>query len=283
MTVGQLLKIGRDRLSGFTVNEGRIISGWCLERITGMDAAARLVSAEKTVSDDEAAEFLRSVDRCAGGEPVQYVCGFTEFYGNRIEVGPGVLIPRPETESLVDLVIDSCSEISSPRILDLGTGSGCIAVAIASAIHDSEVWAIDSSNAALVYATKNAADLGVTVVAADFLDPSTMESIPGGFDCVVSNPPYIPESEIRQLSTSITDHEPHEALFVGSDVLANYRAISALSIQKLVIDGLLVVEVHSDYAEAVESLFKSDGYWDVRITTDLAGKNRAVSGRKPGA
>ncbi|MEZ4806465.1 MAG: peptide chain release factor N(5)-glutamine methyltransferase [Flavobacteriales bacterium] len=213
--------------------------------------------------------------RLISGEPVQYVLGSVPFHGLSITVAPGVLIPRPETEEMVHRIISS--GVRPSCVVDIGTGSGCIALALKQAYPGAEVVGMDISEAALVIAEGNRKRLGLDVSfrRADVLD--TAFALPYGSDLVVSNPPYIPRAEENELEPHVKDHEPHIALFVeDDDPLLFHRAIAVRAGQALVQGGTLWFEAHHRYAEAVAAMVVEHGFSDVKLHADLSGRPRTI-------
>ena len=216
----------------------------------------------------------------AAGRPVQYVIGRCEFCGLEFEVGEGVLIPRPETEELVDLVCRGNS--SESRILDLCTGSGCIAVSIARRLGSHRVEAVDISEKALCYARRNAARAGVDVLfmRGDVLDGDIC-GFEGEYDAIVSNPPYIPTADMAEMHVNVTGYEPHEALFVPDDnALLFYRAIADAGRRLLGEGGRLYFEIYERLGDEVCALLREKGYRDVELHRDMNSKPRMVCCRK---
>ncbi len=214
-------------------------------------------------------------------EPVQYILGEAEFYGRKFKVDPSVLIPRPETELLVNEAIKYIKknqhEIS---ILDIGTGSGCIAITLALEVPQLRIFATDITAGALLTAKENAAQLGAEVrfTLHDILND---ELNFGPLDIIVSNPPYIAESEAVAMAPNVTAHEPPAALFVpDSDPLLFYRAIAKKAKAALKLGGIVIVEINERYGAQTAMLFQSIGFKEVKITQDLEGKDRLVSGNR---
>ncbi len=220
-------------------------------------------------------EILNCVRRILSGEPLQYVVGSTEFMSLEFYVAPGVLIPRPDTECLVELAI-GCIGDKCCSVLDIGTGSGCVAVSIAKYCKNSSVTSIDISDAALKIAETNVKNNKVSV---KLLNCDIMNSFPvSKFDYIVSNPPYIPTKVIAELDTNVKDFEPVTALDGGSDGLDFYRRIIDIAPLMLTPQGMLLLEVGHDQSESVSKLMKNT-FSDVTITKDFCGINRVVSGR----
>lgn len=218
--------------------------------------------------------------RVAAGEPIQYVLGVARFHGHNFKVTPAVLIPRPETEQLVDLIVSENTG-TDLRVLDLGTGSGCIAVSLARALKFAQVTAVDISEEALAVARDNAAALKVRVrfERADIL---TLRPAPASLDIVVSNPPYVCRSEAATMEPHVLRHEPHTALFVpDDDPLRHYRAILPFAAAALVPGGRLYLEVNRRYGGEVASLARGGGFDDVRLLNDFAGNPRFVAAVTP--
>ncbi len=212
---------------------------------------------------------------------MQYVIGRTDFFGREFKVDSRVLIPRPETEELVDRI--RRTERDARRILDVGTGSGCIAITLALELPTAEVAAIDLSADALEVARHNAAQLGAKV---DFRAGDALSSFDRlfdkPFDVVVSNPPYVPESDRKTMHCNVLEHEPEMALFVpDEDPLRFYRAIAQTSWQLLREGGALYFEIYHALADEMQSLVEQMGYEEVTIFCDLQEKPRMLCGRKP--
>lgn len=223
--------------------------------------------------------FEAMAAQLAAGRPVQYVVGHTEFYGHRFAVREGVLIPRPETEELVSWVVHD--ERRARALLDVGTGSGCIAASLALALPGAEVCAADLSDAALAIAAENCRTLGarVTLRKADALG-GLDEIFPGPFDTIVSNPPYVPQSDLAAMHANVREYEPREALFVpDDDALQFYRAIARAGRRMLRPGGKLYFEIYERSAEQMRLLLGEEGYTDTEVREDLNGKPRMVCSR----
>lgn len=208
--------------------------------------------------------------------PVQYIIGSSEFAGVDFEVSDAVLIPRPETEELVDWV---ASEVGNEAtILDVGTGSGCIAIAFARAVKGSSVWAFDISHEALAVARRNGAKYAPNVqfVEGDALSDFSV-LFPEKFDAVVSNPPYIPDSDRELMRRNVTDYEPHTALFVpDNDPLLFYRSIARTARKMLKSEGKLYFEIYESLAEEMQTMLRSEGYDEIVVREDFRGKPRMI-------
>ncbi len=244
------------------------------------DAEAKFLTDPREVTDIEGVE--RAAEELAAGRPVQYVIGETDFCGLSFVVREGVLIPRPETEELVMLTERRAAAFDRPRILAVCTGSGCIAVALGHRIPTAETTALDISREALEIARENGRRLGVEVEWIEDDALGGMARLAGRrFDVIVSNPPYIPRSEMASMHRNVTGYEPHEALFVDdSDPLAFYRAIARAAVGMLSDGGSLLFEVHELLAERTAEAVCAEGFAEVRIEEDCFGKQRMVCGSK---
>lgn len=213
------------------------------------------------------------------GTPLQYVLGEAEFYGLTLKVTPDVLIPRPETEELVDLIVQQHQHSSTLRIWDLGTGSGCIAIALAKHLPQAEVFATDLSEAALTVARANAKANQVTITFAqhDMLDTAHLPFGDTPFDILVSNPPYIPDALRSTMHPNVVAHEPHSALFVPDDQpLLFYEALAQIGKCCLTPHGNVYAETFEGYHKELKELFLSQGYTDFQSLEDINGKKRMI-------
>ncbi|HEY6505327.1 MAG TPA: peptide chain release factor N(5)-glutamine methyltransferase, partial [Chitinophagaceae bacterium] len=220
-------------------------------------------------------EFIK---RLLAHEPVQYVLNEAWFCGLKFYVDKNVLIPRPETEELVEWVISNCKfPVDTLSILDIGSGSGCIPIFLKRKLRKAEVWSCDVSEAALRIAEKNAATLGADVnfLLLDFLDKEKRNKLPS-FDIIISNPPYIPEKGKQQMQLNVLSYEPHTALFVpDNDALIFYKAIAEFGKDHLTPAGTIYTEIHEDQGKAVSTLFESYGY-SAELKKDMQEKERML-------
>lgn len=263
----------------YSANEVDVFARRILYKVCGMDRVQFILSKDKTFSEAINSELKRIVERLSNHEPIQYILGEEEFYGNIFQVAPGVLIPRAETEELVDLIINDSKSGKSLRVLDIGTGSGCIAISLALNIQDAYVEAWDFSPAALVVANQNnqALKAGVETRLQDVFEDTAADGAP--FDVIVSNPPYVMDSEKMEMQHNVLDFEPHTALFVSdSDPLLFYRRISELGLKRLKKGGRIYFEINSLLGPETAELVSKIGYTDVRLIKDLFGKDRIVTG-----
>ena len=275
-TVGSLLDLYRSELTPvFGAAEARAVVRFVFEHAFGWDQAQVEANRTTTLSESELLKVYTPLTRLRNGEPLQYVLGHVRFMGMDIGVAPGVLIPRPETEELVDLIQRNGRTYA--RVLDIGTGSGCIALALKKHVPNAVVMGMDVSSDALSIARRNGEVLGLPVewIQQDVLDPSA--AIPSQLDLIVSNPPYVPRSEEVSLDPHVRYHEPHLALFVeDADPLLFYRVIAQRAWDLLVPSGELWFEGHYQYAEAVADMVKTQGYSNVRLLHDLSGSPRFI-------
>ena len=226
----------------------------------------------ESIKLDSFEEILDQINR---KEPIQYILGKAEFYERQFMVNNSVLIPRPETELLVRFVIDD--HVPTPTILDIGTGTGCIAITLALEIPSSEIYAIDISDDALAVAKQNAQNLKAKVHFSKW-DILSDKVINQKFDVLVSNPPYITEAEKRAMKSNVLDFEPHLALFVtDEDPLIFYRAIAKKGRSLLNPRGKVFVEINEMFGSNVSELFRLEGYSDIQILRDLDNKDRIVT------
>ena len=251
----------------------------CAEKL-GTTSYTHIVEPQTPVPDDRLAELEEDLRRLAGGEPIQYVLGVAEFCGHRFAVGPGVLVPRPETELLVADAVRLLREMDldrAPRVLDLCTGSGCIAWSVAREVHDAEVIGVDLSETALGYARRQfPGETGPTFLQADVLD--TEQDFPyGTFDLIVSNPPYVLERERAQMRPNVLEHEPALALFVpDDDPLRFYRAVARWAQRFLRPGGAGVVEINETLGPETAAVFRDAGLKNVQNVPDFYEKIRFV-------
>lgn len=230
---------------------------------------------DREITDFTASRIDAVVSKVLAGEPVQYAVGKARFMGNDFEVSPAVLIPRPETAALVDMITDDFGSRSDLSVLDIGTGSGCIAISLGRALPFSKVEGIDISGDALAVARDNAKSLGVSVDfhKADILN-AAVPAVPV-YDIIVSNPPYVCESEASGMDARVLDYEPHTALFVpDSDPLLFYRAIARYAAKALRSGGRLYFEINSRFGNEMQAMLKDEGFSDVLIRRDFRGLDR---------
>lgn len=281
MTVGEIYRSLRDTAAQITDgHEATAIARSVMETVMGMQPVDLVTRSGEEVMPSTAARIAGIAARIAKGEPVQYVVGEAWFHGLRLHVAPGVLIPRPETSQLVDMITDIAGDRPDLDIIDLGTGSGAIAVALARSLRFPHVAAVDISTDALDIARKNAAELGVNIafIEADMLKS---ESLPRGpWDIVVSNPPYIAPAEAADMERRVLDYEPHLALFAPEgDPLCFYRAAARYAASTLKNGGILAFEINPDYADDLKKMLRQAGFSDVELRRDFCGRLRFAIAR----
>lgn len=259
--------------SGLVPLEAKLL----LAHVLGRDRAWLAAHADEAVTREQAKTLDALARRRREGEPVAYLIGRREFYGLDLEITPDVLIPRPETELLVELALARLPADLEVRVLDLGTGSGAVALAIAAARRKAHVVGADVSSPALALATRNAARLGIRNVS--FVESDWFEALPRErFDLVVGNPPYVAAGDSHLVEGDLR-HEPQQALTPGGDGLGAIRAIVAAAPAHLARGGWLLLEHGHDQADAVGALFRDAGFADVGAARDLAGILRVSYGR----
>jgi len=211
------------------------------------------------------------------GKPLQYVLGYTEFYGLRFVVNPATLIPRPETEELVEWILNSVDKTKSISILDIGTGSGCIPITLKKNLPHAHISAIDISHEALQTAKINAE---LNEVEIDFLEADILKDlqpITHNLQLIVSNPPYVTPTDKTQMHVNVVDFEPHTALFVPQeDPLLFYKAIADFAITNLSTDGLLFLEINESYGQETIELLSSKGLKSIELKKDMSGRDRMI-------
>jgi len=278
-TVAEALLEGAALLRGAGLAEARREAGSLLAHATGRDRTFLLTHPEERLAPESLSEFRRAIGRRAAGEPLQYITGRQEFYGLEFEVTPDVLIPRPETELLVGAALELLRETPAPVACDVGTGSGCVAVALLHERPEARAHALDISAAALAVAARNAARHGVaarlTPLVSDCFDALRGRE-PTRFHAVLSNPPYVAERDLPALQREVRDHEPRAALTPGGDGLSVIRRLVAESPQFLEPGGHLLFEIGFDQHERVRALVDPRVWTLVGIREDLQGIPRTV-------
>lgn len=280
MVVRGLLQSAAERLKEAGVDTPILDAEVMLSRTLNRTRTELLAHPESRVPSESVEKFLQWTARRSAREPLAYIIGEREFFGLSFHVTRDVLIPRPETETLVETALADLDGVTAPIIADIGVGSGAVAVSIARARPDAAVYGTEFSAAALEIARTNTVRLGlgkqVTLLRGDLLSP--LEGLL--FDVVVSNPPYVPSAEISRLQPEVAMYEPAEALDGGPDGLDCHRRLAAEAPAYLKPGGLLAVEVGMGQADAVEELFRSNCFLNVRSVRDLSRIPRVVSGIK---
>lgn len=261
-------------------SEAAQIATWIMEALTGKGKAEQRLYAELELNKEQQILWRYYLDELMQNRPVQYVLGESYFYGLKLYVDENVLIPRPETEELVEWAVNSITEntaIKHPLVLDIGTGSGCIAIAIKNTLAEAKVYAMDVDKGALSVAKKNAGlcNTEIHFVESDILDSSSAEHLPV-FDYIISNPPYITQEEKETILPNVLQYEPHKALFVtNNDPLQFYKAIEKFARRHLRERGLLFLELHRDFAVQAKEYFLDSG-WNCTMRKDMQDNLRMI-------
>jgi release factor glutamine methyltransferase len=280
-TVKSIKSYFKERLQGqFTESEIRsLIREAVMERLK-LTPADYLLSDDLLLSESDLLYFRSIVKRLQTNEPFQHIIGHTSFFGLKIKTDKRALIPRPETEELVEWILNSSTDLKNVRLLDLCTGTGCIALALKSNRPSWTIEACDLSDDALSLTKENGDqnELLVSFLKMDVLDPAAYASLSSNqYDIWVSNPPYIPEKERSEMHENVTVYEPGMALFVpNEDPLLFYRTIAEAGIKHLRKGGQLFFEIHERLGKETKALLESCGYRDVEIRNDLQGKERMI-------
>ncbi len=281
--VVSLLKTSADFLKQKGIDEARLNAEWMLAHVLGMKRFDLYLNFDRPVSPKERERYRELVRRRLSGEPLQYLLGETEFFGIPLKIDKRALIPRPETELLVEEVINELSKNDSPkRILDVGTGSGCVAIALAKSLKDSRLTAVDISTEALALAKENAEKTGtseqITFLEADALAPDFAQRFAEPFDALVSNPPYIPLAEKASVQKELL-REPERALFTQTG-FEFYEKLCADAQTLLKPNGLIAFELHADGSEKVKSIATQRGFKNIALKKDYSGHVRILLARK---
>jgi release factor glutamine methyltransferase len=277
MTIQEAEKKIRTTLSKiYDEGESAAISDWVIEHETGAKRSEWLARPNMQLPVEKENILNSHLQKLLRHEPVQYVLNETWFCGLKFFVNNNVLIPRPETEELVEWVIANCKfPVDRLSILDIGSGSGCISVSLKRKLRKAEVWGCDVSGEALEVARRNASSLNAAVNYRhlDFLDRQLWHTFPR-FDIIISNPPYVPESDKAEMQPNVLAHEPHTALFVPDEnALIFYEAIAEFASSHLTENGTIYTEIHENLAQGVINIFAKHGFI-TEIKKDMQGKDR---------
>lgn len=273
MNYRKLYETGKDRLEKAGIQEAALDARLLLEEVCRTDRNTLLVHGDRAVTEEEETQFRIFIDRRSTHEPLQQITGWQEFMGLRFSVTEDVLVPRQDTETLVEEVMRYLRD--GMEILDVCTGSGCILLSLLRYSNGCRGVGCDISEKALAVAGQNAKELGIS---AQFIQSDLFESIEGRFEYIVSNPPYIRKDMIPTLMEEVRDHEPLIALDGGEDGLDFYRKITREATEHLYSGGMLFFEIGYDQGEAVKLLMEEEGYEEVTVSQDLAGLDRVVYG-----
>lgn len=273
MNYRKLYETGKDRLEKAGIQEAALDARLLLEEVCRTDRNTLLVHGDRAVTEEEETQFRIFIERRSTHEPLQQITGWQEFMGLRFSVTEDVLVPRQDTETLVEEVMRYLRD--GMEILDVCTGSGCILLSLLRYSNGCRGVGCDISEKALAVAGQNAKELGIS---AQFVQSDLFESIEGRFEYIVSNPPYIRKDMIPTLMEEVRDHEPLIALDGGEDGLDFYRKITREATEHLYSGGMLFFEIGYDQGEAVKLLMEEEGYEEVTVSQDLAGLDRVVYG-----
>ncbi|WDF81274.1 peptide chain release factor N(5)-glutamine methyltransferase [Mucilaginibacter sp. KACC 22773] len=291
----------------YDANEVESLTLLTISQVTNLTKASVKAFPERELNEEQAQKLKNIAAELITGKPIQYILGVTEFYGLPFKVNPSVLIPRPETEELVEWVLAVCSgrlAVGSSQwavgsgqsaidnrqfagsILDIGTGSGCIAISLKKNLPQAQVSAIDISEGALQTAKENADlnDVQVQFIQADILDAATTHHSPllTAHQIIVSNPPYVTLDDKKQMHTNVTDFEPHTALFVPQDdPLLFYRAIADFASGNLTAGGYLFFEINESLGNETVALLRDKHFTDIELRQDMSGRDRMIGCRSP--
>lgn len=282
ITIKDVFEDYRKQINGvYDANEIEAITLLAISEITGMSNASIKAFPERVLNEEQAERARNVVAELKTGKPIQYIFGATEFYGLPFKVNPYVLIPRPETEELVEWVLEGeRQKVKGEKfsVLDIGTGSGCIAISLKKNLPSADVSAIDISKGALETAKSNAElnNVDVNFIEADILSIKSEIQIQKS-DIIVSNPPYVTLEDKKQMHTNVTDFEPHTALFVPEhDPLLFYRAIAEFALDNLNSGGQLFFEINEGLGKETVKLLADKGFKDIELRKDMSGRDRMI-------
>lgn len=274
----------KNELKGiYSADEIQSLTYLLLSNITGYTKIEIIVNKNTNFSDVQRAMLNSFVNKLKIHTPIQYIIGKTEFYGLPFLVSDAVLIPRPETEELIEWIIETSDKNTEVNILDIGTGSGCIAVTLAQQFSKAKVTAFDISEVALEVATQNAElnKVKVNFLKVDILNANNYIGSDSQWEIIVSNPPYVPNCEQAEIQPNVLDHEPHIALFVpDADPLIFYRKIMEFALNHLNPGGYLFFETHRDWAKEIVKLLVNNEFCNVQLRKDLSGNDRMIKAQK---
>jgi len=264
----------------YDLNEVEALTLMTISDITNLSKAYIKAFPDKKLTAEQSEKLINILNHLQTGEPIQYILGHTEFYGLPFKVDPSVLIPRPETEELVEWILASVgdSPLAAGNVLDIGTGSGCIAISLKKNLPGAEISAIDISTKALDIAKKNAVlnNVKVNFIEDDILDlKSQISNLKS--DVIVSNPPYVTQHDKTLMHANVIDFEPHTALFVPeNDPLIFYRAIADHALNNLTANGLLFLEINESLGKETVQLLSSKGFKNIELRKDMSGRDRMI-------
>lgn len=282
ITIGALNRqIIKELTSIYGTGEAKAMSRLIFQHLKNWNQTQLIINSDMPASDYLVSSVNSIIQRLNTHEPIQYILGKAYFYGITLSVDRSTLIPRPETQELVDLIVDEAQDTPDLNALDIATGSGAIAIALSRALPFSKVEAIDISKDALNIAEKNAQDLHADIKF-EHADVFKYNPQPDSFDIIVSNPPYIDESEKGEMDANVLEYEPHTALFVPDDnPLIFYKRIADISFTALHEGGRLYFEINPRHSLELSTMLLKIGFEDVKVIKDIHQRNRFISCRKP--
>lgn len=278
-SIGQaFIKLKKELALQYDSQEAIAMAHAYIEALTGWSKTERLIQKEQLLTQNQYLTLQKDLVRLLSCEPLQHIIGYQWFAGSKFLVNKHVLIPRPETEELVQWIIDE--HCSSPQlsILDIGTGSGCIPISLKKKLSQANIMSFDVSKEALTVAVENAKTIGVSIdfKHLDFLNEANWKDIPS-VDILVSNPPYIPLAEKDYLDRNVRDFEPPVALFVDdTDRFIFYRKLAFFGLDKLNKSGAIYCEIHRDFAQETTTVFAEAGYTNIELRKDIFGNDRML-------
>lgn len=278
MPIRNIIEQGTKELSNYPKPEAEQLIYILLQEWFGVTRTHLITYPDTKLSNSDYNQIIEGIKRLKMNEPVQYIIGKAEFFNLRFEVDENVLIPRPETEELVDWIIKE-NILEKPEIVDIGTGSGCIAISLAAGIASASVSAVDVSLGALNIATKNSRlnQVDINFIHADVLTTEAMLKLPDSIEVLVSNPPYVTGKQKKVMHKNVVENEPHLALFVDdNDPLIFYRRIAQIGKSKLKKGGKLYFEINEEFGKETADLVRALGYSNVQVRKDINGKNRML-------
>lgn len=281
-TVKQVSEDFTGQLSAiYNANEVNSLFIMVLENVVNISSAKIRAFPETEISTPDTERITHILTRLTTGEPIQYILGCAEFYGLTFKVNSSVLIPRPETEELVDWILSSVgsSQLAAGRFLDIGTGSGCIPISLKKNLADAQVSAIDISPEAVQTAEENAQlnSVDINFIQDDILNPTDHSLLTTHYSLIISNPPYVTLEDKKLMHTNVTDFEPHTALFVPEDnPLIFYKAIANFASTHLENDGLLFFEINESYGKEIVDILNDKQFTNIELRKDMSGKDRMV-------
>ncbi len=275
LTLSELTRVVRTALQDHAIDDAELESRFIIENVTGLTSAERILGENEVVSRNIETKVFEMMNRRLDGEPLDHIFGYKEFYGLKFEINRHVLSPRPETEMLVDFILSRTTPDQAFEILDLGTGSGAIAITVLASRPKAKAIATDICPKALSLARRNA-DLHNVVSRLSLVQGYWAEALSGSFDFIVSNPPYIDAHTMNKLSREVREYDPTIALLGGEDGLAAYRIIIKQAKALMKSHGKIAVEIGFDQGETVSLLFKNQGYQNITLKKDLAGRDRVI-------